>query len=264
VLSLRSLINKLAAGDKITGKPPIAMRMAATKLRAYSILKGVRVRIRWKWVRRGLIAVVLAGVVAVAASQLWIRGEASGHVYAESDVPARPVALVLGAQVHDDGTLSGFLIARLEEAKRLYDAGKVQAILVSGDHGEWRYDEPGHMQQWLVEHGVPAAKVVADFAGFDTYDSCHRAVRVFGVSSAIVVTQSYHIQRAVALCREAGMDAVGVGDDTARQWPGYWQRAAVREQGAYLKALFDVVADRDPVYLGQHETGVEKALTASR
>jgi vancomycin permeability regulator SanA len=84
------------------------------------------------------------------------------------------------------------------------------------------------------------------------------------VSAAIVVTQSYHIQRAVALCREAGMDAVGVGDDTARQWPGYWTRAAVREQGAYVKALYDVAIDRDPVFLGPHETGVEKALSAPR
>jgi len=235
---------------------------AATVWRAYDILACVK--IPWRMVRRGLLIAGLAGVVTVAASQLWIRGGARGHVYAESDVPAKPVALVLGAQVNPDGNPSGFLIARLEEAKRLYDAGKVQAILVSGDHGEWRYDEPGHMQQWLLANGVPAAKVVADYAGFDTYDSCQRAVRVFGVTSAIVVTQSYHIQRAVTLCREAGMDAVGVGDDSARQWRAQWTRAAVREQGAYVKAMADVVTGRDPVFLGQHENGVEKALAASR
>lgn len=221
-------------------------------------------RIPWRWVRRGLIAAVLAGIVAVTASQLWIRETAGGHVYAETDVPARPVALVLGAKVQPDGTPSGFLQARLAAAQRLYEAGRVEAILVSGDHGEWAYDEPGHMAQWLIDNGVPAAKVVRDYAGFDTYDSCHRAVRVFGVDAAIVVTQSYHIQRAVALCREAGMDAVGVGDDTARQWPGYWQRAALREQGAYVKALLDVAVGRDPVFLGPHETGVETALQTPR
>jgi len=222
------------------------------------------VKIPWRRVRRGLLIAGLTGVVAMTASQLWIRGAARGHVYAESDVPARPVALVLGAQVDPDGSPSGFLTARLAEAKRLYEAGKVDAILVSGDHGEWRYDEPGHMQQWLLANGVPAAKVVADYAGFDTYDSCQRAVRVFGVTSAIVVTQSFHIQRAVTLCRAAGMDAVGVGDDSARQWPVQWTRASVREQGAYLKALMDVTTRRDPVFLGPPETGVERALATPR
>lgn len=238
---------------------------------AYDVLTGVMVssrrawrRVPWRWVRRGVLGMALAGVIAVVASQIWIRAAAKGQVYSEQDVPAKPVALVLGAMVQPDGTLSGFLEARLAAAKRLYDSGKVDAILVSGDHGEWRYDEPGHMVDWLIGNGVPEAKVVADYAGFDTYDSCHRAVRVFGVTSAIVVTQSYHIQRAVALCREAGMDAVGVGDDSARQWPGYWRRASVREQGAYVKALFDVVIDRDPVFLGQHETGVETALATPR
>lgn len=236
--------------------------LTATIWRAYDILEGVK--IPWRTVRRGLLIAGLAGIVTVTASQLWIRGGARGHVYAESDVPARPVALVLGAQVDPNGSPSGFLAARLAEAKRLYDAGKVQAILVSGDHGEWRYDEPGHMQQWLLANGVPGTKVVPDYAGFDTYDSCQRAVRVFGVTAAIVVTQSFHIERAVTLCRQAGMDAVGVGDDSARQWRLQWDRATVREQGAYLKAMVDVVTRRDPVFLGPHEAGVEKALAAPR
>ncbi len=223
-------------------------------------MKGMK----WYWVRRSAALAVSVAYALVGGSQLWIRGEAAGKVYAEADVPKRPVALVLGAMVHPDGTLSAFLEARVAEAKRLYDAGKVEAILVSGDHGEWAYDEPGKMHAWLVEHGVPDAKVVDDYAGFDTYDSCQRAVRVFGVRQAIVVTQSYHIARAVALCREAGMDAVGVGDDSVRVFRGFWTRAVVREQGAYLKAVVDVAARRDPVFLGKHETGVERALATSR
>ena len=219
---------------------------------------------RWHWVRRGLALMAILAFGMVAGSQLWIRGTAAGNLYAESDVPERPVALVLGAEVHPDGTLSAFLEARVAEAKRLYDAGKVDAVLVSGDHGVWRYDEPGHMHQWLVAHGVPDAKVVDDYAGFDTYDSCQRAVRIFGVTKAIVVTQSYHIQRAVALCREAGMDAVGVGDDSVRVFKTYWTRAVVREQGAYLKAVLDVATRRDPRFLGRHETGVEHALATPR
>jgi vancomycin permeability regulator SanA len=219
---------------------------------------------RWYWVRRALALAVILAFGLVGGSQLWIHGAAAGSVYDEAAVPKRPVALVLGAKVHPDGTLSAFLEARVAQAKRLYDAGKVEAVLVSGDHGEWAYDEPGRMHAWLVQHGVPDAKVVDDYAGFDTYDSCQRAVRVFGVTRAIVVTQSYHIDRAVALCKEAGMDAVGVGDDSVRVFHAYWTKAVVREQAAYLKAVADVAVRRDPVFLGKHETGVERALATAR
>lgn len=227
-------------------------------------MRRIITNLRWYWIRRALALAVILAFGLVAGSQLWIRETAAGNVYAEADVPKRPVALVLGAMVQPDGTLSPFLEARVAEAERLYDDGKVDAILVSGDHGEWAYDEPGKMHAWLVAHGVPEAKVVDDYAGFDTYDSCQRAVRIFGVRQAIVVTQSYHIDRAVALCREAGMDAVGVGDDSVRVFKVPWTRAAVREQAAYLKAVVDVSTRRDPVFLGRHETGIERALSTSR
>ncbi|GAA1389272.1 SanA/YdcF family protein [Catellatospora chokoriensis] len=214
----------------------------------------------WRVTRRVVLLSVLAGLLALVGSIGWVRRQASGHVYAIEDVPEAPVALVLGAQVHDNGSPSGFLEARLDIARRLYETGKVRAVLVSGDHGQWTYDEPDAMRQWLIARGVPDRRVVADHAGFDTYDSCQRAVRVFGVRQLIVVTQSYHIDRAVALCRDAGIDATGVGDDTARRFGSFWTKAVVREQGACVKAMLDVVTGRDPVFLGRHETGVEDAL----
>jgi vancomycin permeability regulator SanA len=211
---------------------------------------------------------VLAGALAAAASvlvmagcDLWVRSVAHGHVYAVSDVPAAPVAIVLGAKADDEVTPSPFLAARLEIARELYAAGKVKAILVSGDHAEWDYNEPGAMHRWLVEHGVPSGQIVLDHAGFDTYDTCARAKRVFGVDRAIIVTQSYHIDRAVALCRDLGVVTDGVGDDTAKQYIDYYQSAA-RERGAVVKAVLDVVSRRDPVFLGPHETGVETAVAA--
>src|SRR5262249_27661370 len=156
----------------------------------------------------------LATFVTTEASVAWVRAEAADHIFTESTVSPAPVALVLGAQVDPGGTPSPFLAARLEVARRLYAAGQVRAILVSGDHMRWEYDEPEAMRTWLVERGVPAAKVVLDYAGFDTYDSCARAVRIFGVTKAIIVTQTYHLPRAVTLCRRLGMDASGVGDDS--------------------------------------------------
>jgi len=201
--------------------------------------------------------------MVLAISVWWIDRGARGHTYSVDDVPAAPVALVLGALVYPDGSPSPFLIARLAVGLRLYQTGKVRALLVSGDHSRPDYDEPDSMRTWLLAHGVPARKVVVDYAGFDTYDSCARANRIFGVRRAIVVTQTYHLARAVTLCRYLGIDASGVGDDSVQgRWFSWW-RASIREWGACVKAMYDLAVGRDPVFLGQHETGVDDALQAS-
>jgi vancomycin permeability regulator SanA len=215
------------------------------------------------WLRRAVVGSALAAVVALqiqAGADLWVRDQAAGHTYTEASVPAAPVALVLGAQVYDEQTPSPFLVARLEIARRLLTDGKVRAILVSGDNRRYQYNEPGTMFRWLVAHGVPAQRVALDFAGFDTYDSCSRARRVFGVRQAIVVTQTYHLDRAVTLCRELGVDATGVGDDSVRIYRAPWRNSVVRERGAVVKAAFDVLSHRDPVFLGPHETTVDDAV----
>jgi vancomycin permeability regulator SanA len=207
----------------------------------------------------GALAVALV-VLTMAGADLWVRGAAAGHTYTEASVPAAPVALVLGAQVYPDGTPSPFLTARLDIARRLLADGKIRAILVSGDNRQYRYNEPGAMFEWLLAHGVPSRRIVLDFAGFDTYDSCARARRVFGVRRAIVVTQTYHLDRAVTLCRRLGVDATGVGDDSVRIYREPWRNSVIRERGAVVKAVLDVVSHRDPVFLGPHETGVDDAV----
>jgi vancomycin permeability regulator SanA len=222
-------------------------------------------RPRWRrWLRRLLRLGLLAGVlvaVLVVGSVLYVDHGARGHVYGLDDVPAAPVVLVLGAQVYEPGDRpSPFLAARLELARQLYASGRVKAILVSGDNSRPDYNEPGGMAAWLTARGVPADKVVADYAGFDTYDSCARAKLIFGVGRLIVVTQSYHIQRAVSICRHLGIDADGVGDDSVRDRYYSWWKATIREQGACVKAVWDLTLRRDPVFLGPHETGVDKAL----
>ncbi len=114
------------------------------------------------------------------------------------------------------------------------------------------------MRSYLLAAGVPAGKVVADYAGFDTYDSCARARRVFGVSAVTVVTQTYHLPRAVATARLLGLQANGVGDDSVR--PGRaWRKGTVRDQVACVKTIWDLASRRDPV-LGRAETGVTDAL----
>jgi vancomycin permeability regulator SanA len=223
---------------------------------------------RWRTkraARTALVAVAVGTVLLAAAtiaSVAWIRDGADGHIFAEAEVPDEPVALVLGTKVEADGRPSPFLTARLETARRLFTAGKVRAILVSGDNMHAGYNEPEAMRRWLIDHDLPAEKVVMDYAGFDTYDSCARAKRIFGVDRATVVTQSFHLPRAVALCRRLGIEAVGVGDDTARRYADRWRVSSTREYGACVKAAVDVLSGRDPVHLGRHETGVDDALRA--
>lgn len=202
---------------------------------------------------------VTAGLVVVAASVAYVRAAAGGHVFDVDDVPEAPVALVLGAAVFRDGRPSPFLAARLDLARRLYAAGKVQVLLVSGDNLAPEYNEPAAMRRYLIEAGVPAAAIVTDHAGFDTYDSCFRAARVFGVSRLIVVTQAYHLPRAVGTARRLGLDASGVGDESARQFRRAWRRGTVRDQVACVKTVVDLVTRRTPV-LGQPENGVRDAL----
>jgi vancomycin permeability regulator SanA len=216
-----------------------------------------------RWIRRAAPAgglATAAAVLVMAAGALWVKAVADDHVHSVAAVREAPVAIVLGAQVYAGDVPSPFLAARLEIARQLYATGKVRAILVSGDHAEWAYNEPGSMFEWLVRHGVPAGRVVLDHAGFDTYDTCARARQIFGVHKAVVVTQSYHIERAVALCRTLGIDADGVGDDTVRAYRQVWLSCAGRERMAVVKALGDTLSGRDPVYLGRYESSVDDAL----
>lgn len=194
-----------------------------------------RVRITL-WVLAALALLVGAG------PYLWIRFATTGKVYTVADAPSAPVAIVLGAGLNADGSPKPYLEIRLENTLRLYQDGRIRAILVSGDHGQVNYDEVAAMTSWLVEHGVPAGKVVADHAGFDTYDSCVRAYEVFGVRTALVVTQEFHVRRAVFLCREAGIDAAGVGAPA----PDNDFRYQVREVPAATKATFDVLVGATP------------------
>jgi vancomycin permeability regulator SanA len=193
-----------------------------------------------------LLGIGMVGLATLAAAVSFVRSTAAGHIYTEADVPATPVALVLGAQVNPDGTPSAFLAARLDLAKRLYDAESVEMMIVSGDHLASEFDEPLAMRNYLIEAGLPAEKVIADSGGFDTYESCLRAKRVFNLSQLIIVTQTYHLVRAVATCRALGIDAMGVGDDSAREHTLAWLRGAIRDQIACIKTVVDLVTRPEP------------------
>jgi vancomycin permeability regulator SanA len=200
----------------------------------------------------------MAGIGLLAGSVGFVRLTSAAHLHPPESVPPAPVALVLGAQVYPSGTPSPFLAARLDLAHRLYRDGKVRVVLVSGDNMAPEYNEPDAMRDYLISAGMPPEAVIADYAGFDTYDSCARARRIFGVDQLVVVTQGYHLPRAVATCRALGVDATGVGDYT-QQNTRSWRRGSIRDQLACVKTVIDLLTGRDPV-LGQRETSVDDAL----
>lgn len=215
---------------------------------------------RRRWVLRGL-AVAAAAALGFAGCTGYAVAASAERVSTVADVPGTPVAIVLGAEIYPDGTPSPFLRGRLEVAKALFEAGKVQAILVSGDNRADHYNEPDGMRNYLIRAGVPAAKVVADYAGLDTYDTCVRAKVIFGVSAATMVTQSYHLPRTVATCRAVGIDAWGVGDDSVRGYHEVWNYGSFREWLANVKMIWDVVSRRQPI-LGPRETSLDQAIKA--
>ena len=208
-----------------------------------------------------LVALALVAVMAVAP-WAWVTVASRGHVRHLDDAPSAPVALVLGAGLNPDGSPSAFLAGRLEVARALYASDRASVLLVSGDNRFTDYDEPTAMRDWLVDHGVPADAVVRDFAGRDTYDSCARAKRIFGLDRLLVVSQGYHLPRAVTTCRALGLDAEGVGDWTARAYPAQWAAGERREKVAAAKTVIDLVSGRDPV-LGPPETSVRDAIAAA-
>ena len=200
--------------------------------------------------------ILLIGVLAIVA-MIWgcewrIESVARQRCLdAVEGVPEAPVAVVLGAAPRlADGRVNLFFRPRLEAAARLFKAGKVKALIVSGDNGSKDYDEPTEMKRVLIELGVPEGKIVCDFAGFRTLDSIVRAKEVFGQSRLIVVSQRFHNERAVYLARASGVEAWGLN---AKDVPvALSLKTFLREKLACVKAVLDVnVLHTQPKFLGE-------------
>jgi SanA protein len=197
---------------------------------------------RWPRLTKLAIGGALALVLVVAAANLyvlWSGGDSTSEV---ADVPKTEVAIVPGALVEPDGDLSAMLAARVEQASQLWHAGKVEKILVSGDHGTWKYDEPDTMRKALLRDGVAPEDVFEDHAGFDTWATMVRARRIFGVDEAVVITQGFHMPRALYLADEAGIDATGLTADL-QHWGYQGRKSSVREVLSRVKAVADVTLD---------------------
>jgi SanA protein len=200
------------------------------------------------WITAALT--VVAVIVFPFAWRKWIEWRYAPSIYAIENVQPERIAIVFGARVYGSGRLSAMLADRVETAVALYKQGKVQKLLMSGDNRFDNYNEPGAMMAHAIERGVPAEDIQPDYGGRRTYDTCYRAAHVFQVDSAILVTQQFHLPRALFLCDQLGIDAVGVSADRRDYLPQSLAWSETRELPALLAALIDVVRRAPPPVLG--------------
>lgn len=182
----------------------------------------------------------------------WVHYRAQPYVVGPEQVDRAQVAIVLGALVYNKtGGLSPVLQDRVDVAIDLYKAGKVERLLMSGDHGDPTYDEVNSMRAYAVKRGVPDQHIFTDHAGFNTYDTMARARRVFLVNDAVVVTNGFHLDRSVFLARSAGIRAQGVAADRRQLMDIENVYNNKREFLARCKAVLNVYILRpDPMFLG--------------
>jgi SanA protein len=207
-----------------------------------------------KFLIKFILTLLGLGLLAVFLSRLLTALSTRASVYSQLEaVPSQPVAVVFGAGLLRDGSPTPILRDRVTTAADLYFAGKVQKLLMSGDNRFLYYNEPGAMRKYAIQIGVPPEAIVQDYAGRRTYDTCYRAKVIFGVKSAILVTQAYHLPRALYTCQALGVKVVGVIADRRTYQTGpylYWN---LRELAATLTALWEVNITHPLPVLGEPE-----------
>jgi len=192
---------------------------------------------------------LLLALALVLWANLLVVGVTRQHIFTDtSKVPAHDAVLLLGASIKQSGELSPVLQERADAAIALYEAGKADKILVSGDNSTPQYNEVYPVGKYLLKHGIPQGDIFLDYAGFDTYSSMYRAKEVFGVTSMVVASQGFHLPRALFIARMFGIDAVGF--DVAKPGDNFTENT-LREIPATTKALWDLMRKRKPQYLGQ-------------
>jgi len=200
-----------------------------------------------------IICLAVLCLLTLVISRLVTGFYARSKIYTAENVPSRRVAIVFGAGLWRNGSATPVLMDRVTTAANLYLAGKVEILLMSGDNRFVDYNEPAVMRTLALSLGVPDGAIMLDYAGRRTYDTCYRAKAIFDVSEALLVTQGFHLPRAIYLCNKLGVDSIGVDADLRdyRKFSLlYWN---ARELLATVSALWDVNIGHPVPVLGDKE-----------
>ncbi len=215
--------------------------------------KTKKIRSRaYKIIRNTLITLVILGILAVAVCNIVVIASAKAHILTfdeAKELTDIDCIIVLGAGLKSDGSPSNLLYERILCGAELYLAGASDRLLLSGDHSRVDYNEVGAMKKYMLDRGIEANVVFTDHAGLDTYDTMYRAKEIFKAKRVIVVTQGFHLSRAVFIANALGLEAYGVDCDT-----GVYGRNImndIREIAARPKYVLDAVFKPEPQYLGE-------------
>jgi len=196
-----------------------------------------------------LILFSVIGIVMIIFTILAIEAilarQVSGRMYSNiAKIPARETVIILGASVHANGELSPILKDRVDTAIRLYQAKKIKVFHVTGDHRTEDYNEVAAIVSYLKDHGITEDIITMDHAGLDTYDSMYRAGKLFDIESATVITQKFHLPRALFISKQLGYEYYGLAADQKTYQTEY--RLKQREKLANIKALYEVLVNKEP------------------
>jgi SanA protein len=195
-----------------------------------------------------IVCLAIFGMVLIV--NLRVNWKSNKYIFDNvQQVPECYTAIVLGAFVYKSGNPSNILQDRLDVAIELYKNKKVKRFLLSGDHGQVGYDEVNNMMKYLLDNGVDTVDIFLDHAGFDTYNSMVRAKEIFQVKDAVIVTQEFHLPRAVYIARSKGLNAYGIKADK-RNYASI-NRLKFREIIANMKAFYELLINKNPRYLGE-------------
>jgi SanA protein len=200
-----------------------------------------------------LISLLLMGVLILGIPRLITGVYSNPRVTSVSEAKTERAAIVFGAGLRRDGSPTTILRDRVETASSLYKQGKVEKLLFSGDNSNLDYNEPSAMKDYALQLGIPEKDVILDYAGRRTYDTCYRAKEIFGLQKALLVTQPYHLPRAVFTCNMLGLESSGVYADNypyRKLSLGFWN---LRELPATLVAFWELFISKPKPILGNPE-----------
>ncbi|WP_196893243.1 SanA/YdcF family protein [Aureivirga marina] len=191
------------------------------------------------------------GILSVLGSHYYVKKSTKNQIFTNvNQIPKNKVGLLLGTGKHTSrGHLNLFYKYRIQATEKLYKAGKIEYVLISGDNSRKDYDEPSMMKEDLIELGIPENRIILDYAGFRTLDSVIRANKIFGQDSFTVISQNFHNERAICIANNKNLDVVGFNAKSVSF--NYSKKTLVREYLARTKMILDLAINKQPKFLGE-------------
>lgn len=224
------------------------MILSKSKISYLRLFKSNLTKNKLKKYFKILLYLAIIGLFAVVSVNYYVKSSTKKHIYNSlKRFPKNDVGIIFGAGINGDQP-SKYLKDRLDAGILLWKAKRINKILLSGDNGREEYDELTVMKNYCFNHGVDTTKIFIDYAGFDTYSTMYRAKHIFKIKKATLISQKYHLNRAIYIGQKLGIKSVGYSANSG-EYLGY-QYVTFREYGSIFKSFFDVLRNREPRFLG--------------